>query len=280
VSAAAAPGALGGPVGARARLAPYRAISAATLRSVLAYRLQFGLSLLSVLFQLAAMLAVWHALLAQRAVAGFTWPQMQAYLLVAFSAGGVVSNLADFRVSYRIRTGQVALDLVKPVDYQSARLAETLGSLLAELACIALVWVVMLAAGLRFTPPPAGYLALFAVSFALVVLLKFSVVYLTGLLCFWTKNYTGVYWARLAVTSLLSGAVVPLSLLPHWLGSTAQWLPFAGTASTPGLILIGDATGGYAARLVAVQLVWAVGLWFGARLAWRGAVRQLTIHGG
>lgn len=48
----------------------------------------------------------------------------------------------------------------------------------------------------------------------------------------------------------------------------------------PGLILIGDATGWYAVRLVAVQLGWAVALWLVARLAWRGALRQLTIHGG
>jgi ABC-2 type transport system permease protein len=268
------------PVGLVARSRPYRAIARATLRSVLAFRLQFGLSLLSVLFQLVAMLTVWHALLATRTVPGFSWPQMEVYLLVGFSSGSLVSTLSDFRISYKIRTGQVALDLVKPVDYQGARLAETAGSLVTELASICIVWAVMFAFGLRISLPPTRYLALFAVSFALIGLLKFSVVYLTGLLCFWTQNYVGLQWARLAVTSLLSGAVVPLSLLPHWLGTTAQWLPFAGMSSTPGLILIGDAAGWYAVRLVLVQLAWAVALWLVARLAWRGALRQLTIHGG
>ena len=268
------------PSGWRARSFPYRAIAAATLRSVLTYRIQFSLSLLSVLFQLTAMLAVWHALLAQRTIAGFTWPQMQTYLLVAFSTGGVVSNLADFRISFRIRNGQVALDLVKPLDYQLARLAETCGNLVAELGCILFVWIAVLASGMRLTLPPAQYLALFLLSFALVVVLKFSMIYMTGMLCFWTQNYMGLYWARLSITSVLSGAVVPLTVLPHWLGAWAPWLPFAGTASTPGLILIGDATGGYALRLVAVQLAWSVALWYGARLAWRGAIRQLTVHGG
>lgn len=268
------------PVGLRARSRPYRAIARATLRSVLTFRLQFALSLLGVLFQLVAMLTVWHALLSARTIPGFSWPQMQVYLLVGFSSGTLVSTLADFRISYRIRTGQVALDLVKPVDYQSARLAETVGSLVTELAGICFVWGVMFAFGLRIALPPASYLLLFAVSFPLIALLKFSVIYLTGLLCFWTQNYVGLQWARLAVTSVLSGALVPLSLLPHWLGSAAQWLPFAGMSSTPGLILIGDATGWYAVRLVAVQLTWAVALWLVARLAWRGALRQLTIHGG
>jgi len=259
---------------------PYLALARATARSAVVFRLQFALSLFSVLFQLVAMLAVWHALLSHKPLTGFTWPKMEVYLLVTFTAGAVVSNFSDFRISYKIRNGQVALDLVKPLDYQRARLAETVGGLGGELLSVLLVWAVGLAFGVRLDLPALRYLALFAVSLVLLVLLKFTLTYLTGLLCFWTKNYLGIYWARLAIVSLLSGALVPLSLLPHWLGETAQWLPFAGMTSTPGLLLIGNATGGQAYRLVAVQLVWAVLLWPAARLAWRGAMRQVTIQGG
>jgi ABC-2 type transport system permease protein len=259
---------------------PYLALAKVTARSALAFRLQYALSLLGVLFQLTAMLAVWHALLAGRTLGGFTWPKMQDYLLVAFAAGALVSNLSDFRISFKIRNGLVALDLVKPIDYQTARFAETVGTLWVEIASTALVWLGAIALGVRLSPPSACAAVLFPISMLLLVLLKFAVTYLTGLICFWTKNYLGLYWARLAVVSLLSGALVPLSLLPHWLSTTAQWLPFAGMTSTPGLILIGNAVGWTAARLVAVQLVWAVVLYYGARLAWQGAVRQLTIHGG
>ena len=44
------------------------------------------------------------------------------------------SNLVDFRMSHRIRSGLVALDLVKPVDYQRARFAEALGGVWIEVA--------------------------------------------------------------------------------------------------------------------------------------------------
>lgn len=259
---------------------PYLAVARITARSVLAYRLQYALSLVGVLFQLTAMLAVWHTMLAGRTLHGFTWPKMQTYLMVAFAAGALVSNLSDFRVSVRIRNGMVALDLVKPVDYQTVRFAETCGALWAELLSVVVVCTLAVCFGVRLTIGSGTCAVLFVVSMMLLVPLKFAVTYLTGLLCFWTKNYLGLYWARLAIASLLSGAMVPLSLLPQWLGTTAQWLPFAGMTSTPGLILIGDDTGWQAVRLLAVQFVWAALLWFGSRLAWRGAIRQLTIHGG
>lgn len=259
---------------------PYLALARVTARSAMVHRTQYLLSLLGVLFQLTAMLAVWHALLAGHAVGGFTWPQMQTYLLVAFAAGALVSNLSDFRVSYRIRSGLVALDLVKPFDYQGARFAEAFGTLGVELLTIVAVWTGALALGVRPTTAPAAGIALFGVSMLLLVVLKFALTYLVGLICFWTKNYLGLYWAKQAIATLLSGALVPLSLLPHWLSDWAQWLPFAGMTSTPGLILIDAVHGGSAVRLVAVQLAWTVLLLGGARLAWRAAVRQLTIHGG
>ena len=64
-------------------------------------------------------------------------------------------------------------------------------------------------------------------SMLLLIPLKFLIVYACGLLCFWTQNFIGVQWARLAIVNLLSGALVPLAYLPHWLGTLAAWSPFA-----------------------------------------------------
>src|SRR5690348_15007187 len=105
----------------------YRALARAIALSALTYRFNFVLGLGGVLFQLVALLAVWKVLLAQSAVQGFTWPQMRAYLLIAFASGALVGLLGDFRMAWRIRSGLVALDIVKPIDYQRARFAEALG---------------------------------------------------------------------------------------------------------------------------------------------------------
>lgn len=258
----------------------YTAQARAIALSALEYRLNVLLGMVAYLVQLVALLAVWRVLLAQSPVEGFTWPQMQAYLLVAFASGALVSINGDFRMAFRILQGTVALDLVKPVDYQRSRFAEALGGLWIEVLI-----VIVACAGVGFAlggiSTPAGpALALFAISMLLLVPLKFLILYLTSLVCFWTQNYMGVQWARIAVVNLLSGALIPLVYLPDWLGTLAKWSPFAGLTSTPALIYIERVDLAEGALLVAVQLGWVVVLWFGARLLWRSAVRQLTVNGG
>jgi ABC-2 type transport system permease protein len=258
----------------------YRALARATARAALTYRFSLLLGMGAVLVQLVALLAVWHVILAQAPVNGFTWPQMRAYLLVAFAAGTLVSILGDFRMAFRILDGGVALDLVKPVDYQKARLAESLGGLWIELLLIGVVAGVTLVLTGGVDTPPGPALALFAASMLLLVPLKFLIVYVSTLACFWTQNYMGVQWARLAVVNLLSGALIPLVYLPHWLATAAQWSPFAGLTSTPALIFLGRVGVRDGLVLVLVQLAWVLVLWFGARLVWGRALRRLTVHGG
>lgn len=258
----------------------YLALARATARSVLAYRMSFVLSLFGVVFQFVAMLAVWRVLLAHPTPGGFTWPQMRGYLLVAFASGTLVSLFADFRMALRIRSGLVALDLVKPVRYQEARFAETLGGVWIEILVVVLVGTITVAFAGGLTAPVGAGLVLFIASMLLLIPLKFLIVYACGLACFWTQNFIGIQWARVAIVNLMSGALVPLTYLPHWLSSAAAWLPFAGMASTPGLIFVGRVHGSAAFWLVMTQLIWVLVLWFGAKMLWRVAVRQLTVNGG
>lgn len=259
---------------------PYLALARAAAKVALNYRLSFVLSLFGTLFQLVAMLAVWHVLLEKSAINGFTWEQMRWYLLVGFASGALVGLFADFEMAYRIRNGMIALDLIKPVRYQEARFAQVLGALWIEAAVVVLVGGITVLTSGPPVWPNAPTATLFVVSMLLLIMLKFLVLYLCGLACFWTQNYMGVQWARIAVVNLLSGAIVPISLLPRWLGSIAEWSPFAGMTSTPGLIMAGRIQGMNALLMVAVQLGWAMVLWYGAKLIWRVAVRQLTVNGG
>jgi len=250
-------------------------------RSVLAYRLNFVLSLFALMFQLFAMLAIWGVMLGSgRNLNGFDWAHMKAYLLVGFVCGSLVSQSVDFRMAARIQDGMVAVDLTKPVDYQGARFAEAVGGAWTEIATALLVCAgVLLLSGP--VPWPGGTtLALFALSLVAVLPLKFLIVYMSALVCFYTQNYIGVHWARLVIVSLFAGALVPLSFFPQWLQHLAAVLPFASTSATPALIFVGQLRGGEALALIAVQLAWVVALWLLARFIFRRAIKRVTIHGG
>lgn len=259
----------------------YASLARMQARSVLAYRLNFVLSLFALMFQMFAMLAIWGVMLGSgRSLGGFDWGHMKAYLLVGFLCGALVSQSADFRMAARIQDGMVAVDLTKPVDYQRARFAEAVGGAWTEIVMALLVCAgVLLVSGPVPWPGGTG-LVLFALSLVAVLPLKHLVVYMSGLVCFYTQNYLGVHWARLVIVSLFAGALVPLSFFPHWLQQLAAVLPFASMSATPALIFVGQLRGGEALAMIAVQMAWVVALWLLARLIWRHAIRRVTIHGG
>ncbi|HEX6684282.1 MAG TPA: ABC-2 family transporter protein [Candidatus Limnocylindrales bacterium] len=260
---------------------PYRSLFLMSLRRMLTYRLNALIGWLGGAAILISSLAVWNALLRNGDIGGYDWETMKGYLLIAWAMSAVGTSYGDWHMANRIRDGAVATDLTKPVDYQSARFAEQLGGLAFELVAIvvAALAVIVFTGGI---PAPAGLGQglLFALSFAMVVPLKFIIWYITTMVCFWTQNYLGVAWARDAVVWVFSGGLIPLSLMPSWLGSLAAALPFAGLAATPAALYLGQASGTEAWKLLAVQAFWLITLWLGARLLWRGALRALTVHGG
>ena len=257
----------------------YTRIAANAARTTLAHRVGFVLGTFGATFQLVAMVALWTALLKRGAyLGGFSLDQMKAYLIVGYITGVLGTALGEQVMSDRIRSGDVAIDLVRPLDYQGMRFAEVLGGMCVEIILVVIVgttfWMV---AGPVSAPAQP---ALFAISLVAVLPIKFLIFYMSTLLCFWTQNYHGVAWARSALSLILSGALVPLALLPHWLQTLSNLLPFASITSTPALIFAGRADPGHSQELILVQSAWVAILWFAGRLAWRGAVRQLTVHGG
>jgi ABC-2 type transport system permease protein len=269
-----------GRTGAVRRLAMYLSVARMSARGILAYRASFVFGYFGVFFQVTAMFALWRALLANGSgMEGFTWDQMKAYLLVVFVTTSLVSVFGDFSMANRIRDGMVAVDLTRPMDYQYARFAEMLGRTVIELAVALSIAAILGAATGAASPTPVGAV-LFTLSLVVVVPLKFIVVYLSSLLCFWTQSYLGVLWARTALVSLLSGALVPLVFLPGWLQALAVVLPFVGMTATPAGLYLGRLTGSEALVALAAQIGWTIALWWLARLAFARAVRQVTVHGG
>jgi ABC-2 type transport system permease protein len=261
----------------------YVSLARNSWRSLRVYRMNFLLILLGTVVQAVAMLAVWQALLSEASpsrLAGFTWHEMKGYLLVAFAANALVSGYTDLLLAGRVLSGMVALDLTKPVDFQLARWAETLGFLGVELLAVGSIGVMMISV-VAPVPLPTGWQGLlFVASLCAVVPLKFGIVYLTGVACFWTQNYQGVSWARAGIAGVLSGSLVPVELYPAWLQSLCQMSPFPSMVSTPALIFVGRVRDGEAALLFCWQVVWIAALWLIGRVAWSRGLRQITVHGG
>jgi ABC-2 type transport system permease protein len=269
----------------RVRVAPrhkYVSLALCAMQEGIAYRrvlmAKVGSSMIFVIIQLS----LWGAVFASRSQVGtFDWPAMQTYILLSFAINNLISNIHEARMFADISTGDVVLDLVRPLDYLASNLARVIGLALIEgtLALgLALAFAVFLS---EVRLPESGLAALaFAVSVALGFLVKFLIGYLVAMLGFLLLNVTGVLWARAAITNVLSGAIVPLELFPATLGALAAVLPFRAIVHTPISLYLGHHDPGAIILALVHQLGWVLGLWALARILWTFSSRRLIVQGG
>jgi len=175
--------------------------------------------------------------------------------------------------------GSVATRLLRPVSMFGDYIAEMAGGW-------ALRWVTFSIPVLGLTPllrvsvAPASGLraAAFVLSVMLSITVGVAVDFLFGLLVVrFSENAYALRLARDGMTPLLSGAVIPLPLLPWGLGGVLAWLPLASMVAAPLRIYTGD---GDVIALLSRQAGWAVFLWVVTRPAWRRTAVRMVSFGG
>ena len=183
---------------------------------------------------------------------------------------------ADF--GERVRSGDIAVDLLRPIDLQAALLAEDLGR--ASFALLARFSVPLLVGSAFFDltlPGSALRWAAFGLSVLLAVLVSFAIRFLLNLVAFWLLDWRGLLSVHAVVGSVLAGLAIPIAFFPGWAQAVIWATPFPAMLQAPIDIAIGR---GPAGPLLALQLAWAVSLLAAGRLVLAAAVRTLVIQGG
>ena len=100
------------------------------------------------------------------------------------------------------------------------------------------------------------------------------------MITFWTTRVGPIFELYLTVELLLSGRLVPLSLMPDWAQQLANFLPFKWTFGFPIEALLGDLTNEQLIGGLFMQVFWiAVGAFF-LRFMWHFAIKRYSAVGG
>jgi ABC-2 type transport system permease protein len=181
-------------------------------------------------------------------------------------------------LSQRVRSGDVALDLVRPASLQMWHLADDLGRAAFLFLARSVPPVVAGAAlfGIR-VPSEAGTWAVFAVSMVLGIVVSFGLRYLIALASCWIMDDRGVQSLALVLTTFFSGMVLPLVIFPGWLGELARALPWAALVQVPADVFLGKTD---VAAALGFQAMWAAVILGLGALVTRFARRKVVIQGG
>jgi ABC-2 type transport system permease protein len=181
----------------------------------------------------------------------------------------------------RVRTGDIAVDLARPVDLQLAYGAADVGRGVAVLLprSLPILLVGAVVTGLALPRSPWPYM-LAAVAVLFATMLSFACRFVVNLAAFWIVEVRGVVGLYVLLSTLLSGLVLPITWFPSWLRLLAILTPFPSMVQTPADVLLGRLSGMSAVSALGVQVGWLVVVGAVGRLALAAGSRRLVVQGG
>nr|WP_238355212.1 ABC-2 family transporter protein [Kribbella sandramycini] len=258
-----------------------RRMTAAEIAQQSIYRGSWVIFMLANIFVPVTSLLIWRTALAH----GARLPVDERYVTTYFVLLGFVtmatSSWAAGFIASDIRLGTLSSWMVRPASlllgFVANNLSEKLLKLIALVPMIGIVWWLFRES--MVVPAGFGRWALFAVAVLLGAVLVFTIDILIAALAFWLDDVSALVQARVIIASVLSGAVVPLALMPSWSRGFVEFQPFRFTVSFPVEIVAGRLSGAELLLGFGLQLGYVVLAGVLARVVWAAGLRAYSAVG-
>lgn len=260
-----------------------RAVAGVTYKEWSAYRTHSMVSIIVGPVYFMVQYFIWTAVYGgHSSLGGMELSDMIRYFGATALIGYLIMDFADWNLSMLVRTGKFLTFHLRPVHHRSFALFQKIGhrilGLLFEFLPCLLIFVFVFKVDMR----PASFVWS-SLSVLLAFLMTFYVNYTIGLTSFWLVQSGGIRSAFMLISSIFSGALIPLAFFPHWLQVIQFFLPFQYIAYMPAMVFTGRySLGGInlsIEQVVGIQAV-AVVVTFGFNeLVYRLAMKQFTAVG-
>lgn len=227
-------------------------------------------------------MVVWSTVAMQQGgmVGGYTPGEFAAYYIVWTLVRSMNVVFTPYGWEWRIREGQLSMSLMRPIHPLHGDVAFFAGWKVV----VILLWLPLaFALTLIFKPElnPTlleGIVFFFAIWFA--YLIRTMTLTLIGLVTFWTTRVSALFELYFAAELILSGRLVPLSLMPEWIQSFAWFFPFRWAFGFPIESLVGNMPVSELLIGLGMQIAWIiVGIIF-VNTIWKIAIRKFSAVGG
>jgi ABC-2 type transport system permease protein len=214
-------------------------------------------------------------------ISGYSEQELVTQVWVAQGLLMTIAMWGWVDIGNRIRTGEIAIDLYRPVDLQRWWLAHDLGRATYQFLIrgTAPFLVACFLYDVRL-PTQWTTLPFFVVSVALANTVSFALRFLVNLTAFWLQDVRGTVRLAMAVWTAGSGSVVSLALFPDLLERVLRLLPFAQMTQAPVDVWIERGTTVDLVGQLALQAAWAIALLWCGRLVLARGRRVAVVQGG
>lgn len=229
--------------------------------------------------EISAYLALYHASgsdfpMELSQTVSYIW--MQQVFFVFFSV-----VFGDNEIIDSIRSGAIAYELVRPMNLYGRWFSQSMANRVAYtvLNCMpALVIAFIIPKPYRITLPASlVQMGAFLISMALALCIVVEFAMLLYVSLFYTLSHRGIKIIVTALTSFLSGGVIPLPFFPEPVLAVVNLLPFAAMQNMPLLIFSGNLAGVDVIGGIAFQLFWVAVLFVIGQFSMRTALKKVVV---
>ncbi len=207
------------------------------------------------LFVTTAVSRLWSVAAEDGPVAGYTAAMFVWYLATSEICTIAMPMRLIQTVGDQIGGGQIASEMLRPVDVLPIRLAREYGKVMPRLATLSVVGLVYAVSVTRTVPSIAGLL-LVVPSILLALALHLVAAHLFAGAAFWFREAGSAWFLFQKLLFVLGGLLIPLEVLPVWFERAARFTPFPSMAYAPARL----AAGFVEPELIGYQVLWLVAM--------------------
>lgn len=257
------------------------------IKSNFVYKGKFYLSILRKFLGMFIYYYLWMAIYANSTsgqLGGFFRAEMILYVFMSYTISDIVMVSISSEIGYDVIDGNVAMHLIKPINYRMLLLFKSLGIMIYRVVVPSLfIWIGLevykvTSLGMAVSNPVTIVLSLLSIFLSFLIYVLFD--YCFGMLAFITTYMFGMNIIKNAVLSFLTGKLIPISFFPEIVQKFFSFLPFTAMTYVPVMIYLGKYSGGEALWQLGKQALWVLILYLLGSFVWKRIEKRIVILGG
>lgn len=264
---------------------PYLPFTRNVFQRLISYKANVIIFMIGDFFMLAVTYYLWKAIYGSAdgdILNGFGFNEMIIYIFISFITSIMISVDISYDISREVKDGSIAINLVRPLNYERRMFFQGLGNVFYN-------FIVIFIGGFSITTflfykffgyVSLGGILLYLLSVIMGIFINFYYSYIFGLISFKITNMWGLSQIMQSVVNLLSGMLIPIAFFPGWAQAITKLLPFSSSIYTPTMIYLGKINGSEILWALGLQLFWIVILMVVSKFMWKSLIKNLTILGG
>lgn len=217
----------------------------------------------------------------QQTVEGITLQGAITYAALGQALIGFLSMFSWQDIANTVYTGDIASDLLKPMDYFLFWMSRDFGRALVQFLLRGVILIIGFEIVYNLYWPKSMF-HFFAIIMSLFLswVISFSWRFLINLSAFWTPNARGILRLLFVFSWFFSGFLMPLRFFPLWIQKVSYIMPFPHMFNSVIEVYLGTVKGSALLFTLANQFLWGIVLILIGQMVLRIGVKHLMILGG